>query len=326
MSPASYLTAPPRGANGRIPKARLRSVHALVDVDRDRLLRRRLRHRRRRRSRGHPTDARAAVPRRGDDGRVRGVDGQGRGARAARHDRRGEPRAARGALRPPGPLARKARRSHLGPPRRHQGPDELPERAAQVTRVGVVDLGTNSTRLLVAEVENGTVRELERRLEITRLGEGVDERRQLLPQAIARVRNVLADYREAFLGEVEWSYGFRTQLLSGDEEALLTFRGVSAGRSVLDGTLVVDVGGGSTELIVGGSDGVAFHESLDLGSGRLTERFLKSDPPSARELTECAGYVQSLLNERVPPGLQATRAIGVAGTITTLATIDPGVG
>ena len=219
-----------------------------------------------------------------------------------------------------------------------------------MTRVGVVDLGTNSTRLLVADVENGTVRELERRLEITRLGEGVDERRQLLPQAIARVRNVLVDYRraleslnaertlafatsavrdadngEAFLGEVEWSYGFRTQLLSGDEEALLTFRGVSAGRSVADGTLVIDVGGGSTELIVGGSDGVAFHESLDLGSGRLTERFLKSDPPSPRELTECAGYVHSLLNERVPPGVQATRGIGVAGTVTTLATIDLGL-
>ena len=114
-----------------------------------------------------------------------------------------------------------------------------------MTRVGVVDLGTNSTRLLVADVENGTVQDLERRLEITRLGEGVDERRQLLPQAIARVRNVLVDYRrtleglkaertlafatsavrdaengEAFLGEIEWSYDFRTRLLSGNEEAL----------------------------------------------------------------------------------------------------------
>jgi exopolyphosphatase / guanosine-5'-triphosphate,3'-diphosphate pyrophosphatase len=216
-----------------------------------------------------------------------------------------------------------------------------------VTRVGVVDLGTNSTRLLVADVENGTVQELKRRLEITRLGEGVDERRQLLPQAIARVRNVLVDYRrtleglnaertlafatsavrdaendEAFLGEIEWSYDFRTRLLSGHEEALLTFRGVSSGRAVAEGTLVVDVGGGSTELILGGSDGVAFHESLDLGCVRLTERFIKSDPPAPRELTDCAGHVQSVLNERVPPGLQATRAIGVAGTVTTLATLE----
>ena len=219
-----------------------------------------------------------------------------------------------------------------------------------MTRVGVVDLGTNSTRLLVADVEDGSVRELDRRLEITRLGEGVDERRQLLPQAVARVRNVLVDYRraienggadrtlafatsavrdaengEAFLGEVEWSYGFRTRLLSGEDEALLTFRGVSAGRALHEKTLVVDVGGGSTELILGGPDGVAFHESLDLGCVRLTERFLRSDPPSTRELTECAGFVHSLLNERVPPALEPERAIGVAGTVTTLATLDLGL-
>jgi exopolyphosphatase / guanosine-5'-triphosphate,3'-diphosphate pyrophosphatase len=219
-----------------------------------------------------------------------------------------------------------------------------------VTRVGVVDLGTNSTRLLVADVEDGTVRELERRLEITRLGEAVDERRQLLPQAIARVRNVLVDYRrateklgaertlafatsavrdsengEAFLGEIEWSYGFQTRLLSGEEEALLTFRGVSAGRSLADKTLVVDVGGGSTELILGGPNGVDFQESFDLGCVRLTERFLASDPPSARELTDCAGYVQSLLNERMPPDLQPAGAVGVAGTVTTLATLELGL-
>jgi exopolyphosphatase / guanosine-5'-triphosphate,3'-diphosphate pyrophosphatase len=214
-----------------------------------------------------------------------------------------------------------------------------------VTRVGVVDLGTNSTRLLVADVENGSVHELERRLAITRLGEGVDERRLLLPQAIARVRNVLVDYRrameglqaermlaigtsavrdsengEAFLGEIEWSYGFRTRLLSGKEEALLTFRGVTNGRPLAEDTLVVDVGGGSTELILAGPEGVSFHKSLDLGCVRLTERFLGSDPPSPRELTECAGYVQSVLNEHVPPG-----AIGVAGTVTTLGTLDLGL-
>ena len=216
-------------------------------------------------------------------------------------------------------------------------------------RVGVVDLGTNSTRLLVADVENGSVHELERRLAITRLGEAVDERRQLLPQAIARARNVLVEYRrameglqaermlaigtsavrdaengEAFLGEIEWSYGFRTRLLSGEEEALLTFRGVTNGRPLAENTLLVDVGGGSTELILAGSEGVHFQKSLDLGCVRLTERFLESDPPSARELTECAGYVQSVLNEHVPPGLAPTRAIGVAGTVTTLATLDLG--
>src|SRR6185369_2519053 len=141
-------------------------------------------------------------------------------------------------------------------------------------RAGVVDLGTNSTRLLVADVEDGRVEEVARRAEITRLGEGVDERRKLLPLPVARVRNVLAEYRreverlgaervltigtsavrdaengEAFLGEIEWSYGFTTRLLSGEEEAELTRRGVANGRAVGDETVVLDVGGGSTELI-----------------------------------------------------------------------------
>jgi exopolyphosphatase / guanosine-5'-triphosphate,3'-diphosphate pyrophosphatase len=212
-----------------------------------------------------------------------------------------------------------------------------------MTRVGVVDLGTNSTRLLVADVEDSSVSELDRRLEITRLGEGVDARGQLLPQAIARVRNVLVDYRrtieelgaertlafatsavrdaengEAFLGEVEWSYGFATRLLSGHEEALLTFRGVAAGRDLTDGTLVIDVGGGSTELILGGPDGISFHESLELGCVRLSERF-PSDPDGV------ATHVRAALGQGLPGALDAKTAIGVAGTVTQLATLDLGL-
>src|SRR2546429_8696908 len=122
-------------------------------------------------------------------------------------------------------------------------------------RVGTVDLGANSPRLLVADVHDGRVEEVARELTITRLGEGVDERRKLLPVAVARVRNVLSDYRrelerlgaervlvlatssvrdaangEAVLGEIEWSHGFTTRLLSGEEEAELTRRGVAGGR------------------------------------------------------------------------------------------------
>jgi exopolyphosphatase/guanosine-5'-triphosphate,3'-diphosphate pyrophosphatase len=211
-----------------------------------------------------------------------------------------------------------------------------------VTRVAAVDIGTNSTRLLVADIEDGEVRELDRRLEVTRLGEGVDERRILLPQAIVRVRNVLADYRraveeagahrtlafatsavrdaengEAFLGEIEWSYAFRTRLLSGDDEALLTFRGVSAARKLVEGTLVIDVGGGSTELILGGPEGVGFHVSLGLGCVRLTERF-------GTNFAATAAHVRKVLAERVPE-LDSQAAIGVAGTITTLATLDLGL-
>ncbi len=206
-------------------------------------------------------------------------------------------------------------------------------------RVGVVDLGTNSTRLLVADVDDGRVEEIERRTEITRLGEGVDERRKLLPLPIARVRNVLAEYRreldaqgaervlaigtsavrdaengEAFLGEVEWSYGFASRLLTGEEEAELTRRGVANGRELGDGTLVLDIGGGSTELITADS-----RKSLDVGSVRLTERFLLSDPPTRDELDACAGAVRKVL-----PALGPDSAIGVAGTITSLAALELG--
>ena len=207
-------------------------------------------------------------------------------------------------------------------------------------RVGVVDLGTNSTRLLVADVHGGRVDEVARRLTITRLGEGVDERRKLLPLPMARVRNVLADYRreldelgaervltigtsavrdaengEAFLGEIEWSYGFSTRLLRGEQEAMLTFSGVADGRPLGPETLVLDVGGGSTELI---SDGV--HASLDIGSVRLTERFVHSDPPARDELEACAASVRDVL----PVELHPTKAIGVAGTVTTLAALELG--
>jgi exopolyphosphatase / guanosine-5'-triphosphate,3'-diphosphate pyrophosphatase len=206
-------------------------------------------------------------------------------------------------------------------------------------RVGVVDLGTNSTRLLVAEVDDGRVEEVARHTQITRLGEGVDERRKLLPLPIARVRNVLADYRreleelraervlaigtsairdaengEAFLGEVEWSYGFATRLLSGSDEAQLTRRGVANGRELGDDTLVLDVGGGSTELITARD-----RKSLDVGSVRLTERHLQSDPPTDEELEAAARAVRDEL-----PSLEPDGAIGVAGTITTLAALELG--
>ncbi len=198
-------------------------------------------------------------------------------------------------------------------------------------RVAAVDLGTNSTRLLVADV-NGAVEEVVRRLVITRLGEAVDERRRLLPLPIARVRNVLSDYRreleslgatrtlcigtsalrdaengEAFLGEIEWSYGFTTRLLSGEEEAELTLRGIGA---VEPGTLVVDIGGGSTELQVVGGEA---RTSLDVGCVRMTERF-GEDVGAIRE------YVRRLLPRAEPAG-----AVGVAGTVTTIAALDLGL-
>ncbi len=209
-------------------------------------------------------------------------------------------------------------------------------------RVAAIDLGTNTTRLLVAEVADGRVSEVAQRTTITRLGEGVDSRHKLLPLPIARVRNCLSDYRreleslgaerallvatsavrdaengEAFLGEIEWSYGFTTRLLTGEEEAELTLLGV--GEASKD-ALVVDIGGGSTELIGGGH-----RISTELGSVRLTERFLLSDPPTEDELDALGTATRSALATEVPETLTARRGIGVAGTITSLAALDLGL-
>jgi exopolyphosphatase / guanosine-5'-triphosphate,3'-diphosphate pyrophosphatase len=193
-------------------------------------------------------------------------------------------------------------------------------------RVASIDLGTNTTRLLVADIDKGRVDEIHRESHITRLGEGVDARHRLLPVPIARVRNVLSDYRrtleslgaertlavatsavrdadngEAFLGEVEWSYGFATRLLSGEEEAELTRNGVDPP----SGALVLDIGGGSTEIILD-----EFHASLPMGSVRFTERYGDEMQTLVREATVLL------------PDLSPEAAIGVAGTVTQLAALD----
>ena len=196
--------------------------------------------------------------------------------------------------------------------------------------VAAVDLGSNTTRLLVGRAEDGRVEELHRETRITRLGEGVDSRRRLLPLPIARVRNALSDYRrtaeslgaertllvatsavrdaengEAFLGEIEWSYGFATQLLSGDEEAELTRRGVG---ELAAETLLVDIGGGSTELALGD-----FRTSLPMGSVRFTERH-------GEDVDASIEAARALLPELEPEG-----AVGVAATITSFAALDLGL-
>jgi exopolyphosphatase/guanosine-5'-triphosphate,3'-diphosphate pyrophosphatase len=221
-------------------------------------------------------------------------------------------------------------------------------------RVGVVDIGTNSTRLLVADVANGAVRELDRRSQVTRLGDGVDASGRLGEAPVARVVATLSAYVEAmdaasvpadariavltsavrdaangvaFAADVCERFGLDARILTGDEEARLTFLGATHDRDPSAPTplLVFDIGGGSTELVLGpDADGnPTFHVSTQAGVVRQTERHIHHDPPEPRELQELAAEMRALVEAAVPAPIRASAAdaVGVAGTPTSLAAI-----
>jgi exopolyphosphatase/guanosine-5'-triphosphate,3'-diphosphate pyrophosphatase len=221
--------------------------------------------------------------------------------------------------------------------------------------IAVVDLGTNSTRLLVARVSGGRVEELERHSVVTRLGQGVDSTGRLAGEAVDRVFEALERYRELidehgaetvvalatsavrdsengdeFRAALRDRFGFEAHTISGDEEARLTFLGATSARTDRDEpTLVIDIGGGSTELVTGrpGED-PDFHVSTQAGSVRQTERHLHDDPPSPDQLEALRAEVRGIVEENVPAQVRdpVNRGIAVAGTATQLAAIDRALG
>ncbi len=219
-------------------------------------------------------------------------------------------------------------------------------------RVAAIDVGTNSTRLLVAQEQPGGFRSLDRRMTITRLGEGVNERRALAPEALKRTFSTIADYaavcgeyeverlrvtgtsavrdarnRNDFFDGVKRLTGQKPDLLSGDEEARATFRGVVSDLgSDTDPILVVDIGGGSTELVAG-TDVPQDLVSLDIGCVRMLEKHLHSDPPTEEELQALRDDVlRELTGARSRLTVAAgAKLVGVAGTVTQLATLKVGL-
>lgn len=222
-------------------------------------------------------------------------------------------------------------------------------------RKAVVDIGSNSTRLLIAELRDGRVTdELCRRSTVTRLGVGVDVDGRLREDAMQRVFDTLDEYRvqieryrcergvavltsavrdsangQEFATQVGERYGLEPHVLTGDQEAELTFRGATSELDPADRTptLVFDIGGGSTEMVIGSGGEVSFHVSTQAGVVRQTERHLHTDPPPETEQRELSADVAQILSAAVPePQRRAvSRAIAVAGTATSLAAIAQGL-
>jgi exopolyphosphatase / guanosine-5'-triphosphate,3'-diphosphate pyrophosphatase len=215
----------------------------------------------------------------------------------------------------------------------------------------VVDIGTNSTRLFLAEVDDGRVGTvLERRTEVTRLGAGVDAGGRLSDDGMQRVFAVLDEYTrlierhgadravavmtsavrdaangEEFASTVQQRWSLEAHVLSGEQEAELTFVGATSERDPSDQTptVVIDIGGGSTEFVIGTGHEMSFHVSNQAGVVRQTERHLESDPPSADELEALSRDVRDVVRSGVPDGWRrsVTHAIAVAGTATSMASI-----
>lgn len=214
----------------------------------------------------------------------------------------------------------------------------------------MIDVGTNSTRLLVADVADGRVAPLERRSTVTRLGRGVDLSGHLAGEAIDDVCTAIdgyigilgdlgaeavdaiatsavrdADNGSAFIAELRERFALSARVLDGEEEARLTYMGATSESPPSEPTLVVDIGGGSTELIVGTGSDISFHDSLQAGVVRHSERCIASDPPTAEELEALASDVRGLIEASVGAGVEASAAIAVAGTPTSLAAVEIGL-
>ncbi|WP_439663186.1 Ppx/GppA phosphatase family protein [Lentzea sp. HUAS TT2] len=227
-----------------------------------------------------------------------------------------------------------------------------------MARVAAIDCGTNSIRLLVADVtkrEDGTawLRDVHREMKIVRLGQGVDATGRLHPDAIERTRQALLDYartmqrkgveiarmvatsatrdasnRDEFFGMTEAILGAPAEVITGDEEARLSYLGAVADLDPDEGPfLVTDLGGGSTEFVLGSGTEVEAARSMDIGCVRLTERFIKSDPPTKDEIEQAEAFARAAVKEafEVVPVEKTKTWIGVAGTVTTLSALVQGL-
>jgi len=220
-----------------------------------------------------------------------------------------------------------------------------------VSTVAAIDCGTNTIRLLVLRRDGAGAVELDRRLEFVRLGQGVDATGRFAEDALERTFSAIDDFadrirsagaqrvrfvatsaardvsnRDVFADGIRSRLGVAPEVISGDEEASLAFAGATRGLRGLDQPmLVMDIGGGSTELVLGDHGGVVFARSLDIGSVRVTERCWHADPPTADDIAMATLTIDDALDELALDWDTVSTWVGVAGTCTSLAAIDLGL-
>jgi exopolyphosphatase/guanosine-5'-triphosphate,3'-diphosphate pyrophosphatase len=220
-----------------------------------------------------------------------------------------------------------------------------------MSRVAAIDCGTNSIRLLIADIQRSdgstTLTDVVREMRVVRLGQGVDATGELAPEALERTFAATADYarlikehgaerirfvatsasrdarnQDVFVDGIRDLLGVDPEVISGDEEAALSFAGASSVLPILDGhqVLVVDLGGGSTEFVLGTAAGVTAAKSVDIGCVRLTERHLHDDPPTPAQISAAEADVDAAIARagREVPLERATAVVGVAGSVTTI--------
>ena len=217
--------------------------------------------------------------------------------------------------------------------------------------IATIDIGTNTVLLLIARFdESGNITPLVYEQRVPRLGKGVDSSKTLQPESMQRVIDVLKEYKgmmsqhalssttvcgtsavrdatnkDTLIEMIHREVGFELEVLSGEDEALWTYRGAISGLKDMDRVTVVDIGGGSTEITLGDQARIVNRISLDIGSVRLTERFFKHDPPTHPELEAAITFVEDELAKPKGFEFQGSTLIGVAGTATSLAILDQGL-
>ncbi len=217
-----------------------------------------------------------------------------------------------------------------------------------------IDIGTNTALLLIAEYENGNLKVIREEQRMPRLGKRVDKDRILSKESMERVISALSEYREIiseeyssvdeiiltatsavrdasnkkeFLSQIKNKTGFAVQILSGNEEATLTYSGALSPLTDLKTSevFVLDIGGGSTEVAAGNKTVLKDEHSYDMGCVRFTERYLKDNPPAEEQITECRKEIKNLLNTKKFSSDASSKVVGVAGTVTSLAAIELGL-